>query len=382
MSQKITKIAKGGLILLFCIILSSKNYAQTSVYADPALAGFNILSNSNAQVDANALTNNTLYLLDLVFQNNYFNAMPDHTAYIVIGLGLNMILDPAYNLATAPYSQYITWSYLPPSGGQQAKIAGIVHTALPVLFSGTAEFRVKTINGGTGAQIVSGNFLVNNQNPLYILSDVQANNTANITYNVSAGGPLPVTLTKFNVSKKDCIINATWSVENELNFSQYELQASSDGINYATINTVRANNVQNYNSAFDISTQPAQLRSGGTIFLRLKMVDKDATFKYSNVVPVTSGCDVKASFVIYGYPNPVTSESWITIAARGGLFNGNYNISIIDMSGRVLVIKNIDLNNVQSFRFDFGTMMTNGKYMIMVQKLGGEEKGIIQIEKL
>ena len=73
MLQKITKIAKTGLILLFCIILSSKNYAQTPVQADPALAGFNILSNSNAQVDANALTNNTFYLLDLVFQNNYFS---------------------------------------------------------------------------------------------------------------------------------------------------------------------------------------------------------------------------------------------------------------------------------------------------------------------
>lgn len=380
MLQKITKIAKGGLILLFCIILSSKNYAQTTVQADPALAGFNILSNSNAQVDANALTNNTFYLLDLVFQNNYFNAVPDHSAYISIGLGLNMILDPTYNLATAPYSNYITWLYQPPQNGQQAVIAGVIHTALPALFSGTAEFRVKTINAGT--QIVSGNFLVNNQNPLYTLSDVQANNTANITYTVSAGGPLPVTLTKFNVSKKDCIINATWSVENELNFSQYELQASSDGINYATINTIRANNAQNYNSAFDISSQPAQLRSGGTIFLRLKMVDKDASFKYGNVVPVNSGCDVKASFVIYGYPNPVTNESWITIAARGGLFNGNYNISIIDMSGKVLVIKNIDLNNVQSFRFDFGTMLTNGKYMIMVQNKGGEQKGIVQIEKL
>jgi hypothetical protein len=380
MLQKITKTAKAGVILLFCIILSSKNYAQTTVQADPALSSFNILSTSNSPVDANGLTNNTFYYLDLIFQNNYFNPIPDHTAYIVIGLGLNMILDPMYNLATAPYSQYINWSYLPPSGGQQAKIAGIIHTALPLLFSGTAEFKVKTITPGT--QIITGNFLVNNQNPLFFLQDVQANNVANISYTVSSAGPLPVTLTKFSAAKKDCIINAIWSVENELNFSHYELQASSDGITYTTINTVTANNIKNYNSAFDISTQTAQLRGGATIFLRLKMVDRDATFKYSDIVPVNSSCDVKSSFVIYGYPNPVSTETAITIAARGGLFNGNYNISIVDMSGRVLVIRNMDLNNVQSFRFDFGTMLTNGKYMIMVQKLGGEQKGIIQIEKL
>lgn len=382
MLQKITKISRGVLILLLCIIFSSKNYAQTTVQADPALSSFNILSTSNSQVDANALMNNTFYYLDLIFQNNYFNPIPDHTAYILIGLGLNMILDPTYNLATAPYSQYITWSYLPPSGGQQAKIAGVIHTALPVLFSGTAQFRVKTINGGTGSQFVTGNFLVNNQNPNFTLQDVQANNLANISYTVSAAGPLPVTLTKFSAAKKDCIINAIWSVENELNFSHYELQASSDGITYTTINTVIANNIKNYNSAFDISTQPAQLRGSATMLLRLKMVDKDASFKYSNVLPVNSSCDVKSSFVIYGYPNPVSTETAITIAARGGLFNGNYNVSILDMSGRVLAIKNVNLNNVQNFRFDFGTMLTNGKYMIMVQNVGGEQKGIIQLEKL
>jgi hypothetical protein len=248
------------------------------------------------------------------------------------------------------------------------------------LFSGTAEFRVKTINAGTAT--VVGNFLVNNANPLYTLVDINNNNSANILYQVSAGGPLPVTLTKFAASKKDCIVSAVWSVENEVNFNHYELQASSDGITYNTINTVTASNSKDYSSAFDISIQPAQLRSAGTMFLRLKMVDKDGSFKYSDVVPVSSSCDNKPSFVIYGYPNPVTTENWITIAARGGLFNGNYNVSIIDMSGRVLVIKNVDLNNVPNFRFDFGPKLLNGKYMIMVQKSSGDQKGIIQLEKL
>ena len=383
MLQKITKTAKGVVILLFCIILSSKNYAQRIVVpADPALTGFDILSTDPVPVpvNANALINNTFYLLTLDFQNNYVNAIPSNTAYIKIGLGLNMILDPTYGLSAAPYSQYINWIYTPPASGQEARIDGIIHTALPALFYGTAVFRVKTINEGT--KVVAGNFLVNNANPNYNLIDQVTNNTANITYGVIAAGPLPVTLTKFVASKKDCIINANWSVENELNFSHYELQASSDGTTYATINTVKANSIQNYSSGFDISVQSAQLRGGSTIFLRLKMVDKDGTFKYSNIVPVNSSCDVKSSFVIYGYPNPVTTERWITIAARGGLFNGNYNVSIVDMSGKILAIRNMTLSNVQNFRFDFGTMLTNGKYMILVQSKDGEQKGLIQIEKL
>lgn len=381
MFQKITKIARTSSILLFCIILTSKNYAQMPVQADPALSSFNILSTSNSPVDANALISNSFYYLDLIFQNNYFNPIPNNTAQILIGLGQNIILDPTYNLATAPYSQYINWSYAPPSGMQQARIAGVIHTALPPLFSGTAQFRIKTINTGVN-QFVTGNFLVNNQNPLFTLVDINNNNQANISYTVLAGGPLPVTLTKFSAAKKDCIISAAWSVENELNFSHYELQASSDGITYSTLNTVVANNIRNYNSAFDISTQSAQLRGGTNILLRLKMVDKDASFKYSNVIPVNSSCDGKSSFVIYGYPNPVSTETAITIAARGGLFNGNYNVSILDMAGKVIVIKNVNLNNVQNFRFEFGTMLANGKYMIMVQNQEGEQKGIVQLEKL
>ena len=143
---------------------------------------------------------------------------------------------------------------------------------------------------------------------------------------------------------------------------------------------MKAQNRSSYSSFMDINNLAAQVQ-GSTLFLRLKMVDMDASFKYSYIVPVSGNCN-EQPFVIYGYPNPVINANHITIASKQGLFNGKYNISVIDMSGRVYVTKTVELQNAQSFRFDFGKMLANGKYIIRLQQSNGDQKGIIHFEKL
>jgi hypothetical protein len=86
--------------------------------------------------------------------------------------------------------------------------------------------------------------------------------------------------------------------------------------------------------------------------------------------------------VIYGYPNPVIDANHITIANKEGLFKGKYNLTVMDMNRRVYITKGVDLHNVKSFRFDFGTMLSNGKYLIRLQQSKGSQNGIVQFEKL
>jgi hypothetical protein len=182
------------------------------------------------------------------------------------------------------------------------------------------------------------------------------------------------------VVKKDCIIMADWWVENEINFDHYELQVSNDGVNFTTINSVPAKNNSSYNSAIAISSLAARLQ-GDKLYVRLKLVDRDASFKYGNIVPVNGKCSGSSEFVIYGYPNPVTDDN-ISIASKEAVFNGKYNISLIDMNGRIYAMKEMELKNVQSFRFNFETMLTKGKYMIRIQQKNGSQSGVVQFEKL
>jgi len=386
--RSLIKLAGKSLTMFFFLLIAgrSSTNAQIIVHADPALSSFDITDLNDVPVDANNLVEGSFYLLKLGFQNlNFVNAIPPNTAYLRIGLGLNMVIDPTFNLASAPYNEYFTWTY--DNSQSQPLIVGTLHDFLPAGFDGVAVFRVKAmIPPPPPTQIsstVSANFLNANPpgNPYRLIDDNSGNNSASIDYTVVVGTPTPVTLTRFKALKKDCIIRTDWSVENEINFDHYELQVSKDGINFVSVANVTAQNKTNYSSSFDINYLAAQLK-GNTLYLRLKMVDKDASFKYSDIIPVNGKCNTLPPFVIYGYPNPVIDANHITIANKEGLFNGKYNVTIMDMSGRVYSTKDVDLHNVQSFRFDFGTMLSNGKYLIRLQQSNGSQSGIVQFEKL
>jgi SprB repeat len=162
--------------------------AQTAVTADPGVISFDITDPGDIPANANTLSQNSIYKLKLgVLNGSQTNAIPDGSAYIRIGLGTKLIIDPAFNVATAPYNEYFTWSTQVNSG--QVEIFGILHTALPADFIGELSFNVKA--NLTGPSSFSGNFLVSNNNPLYTLSDNNSgNNFTNLSYTVVvAAGP-------------------------------------------------------------------------------------------------------------------------------------------------------------------------------------------------
>ncbi len=384
----VTKLTVKSFVLFFFLLVAGRNsaYAQINVVADPALSYVDITDLASGPVDANNLVDGSFYLVQLSIQNLHpVNAIPPNTAYIRLGLGLNMVIDPTFNLGTAPYNEYFTWSY--DNSQSQPFIVGILHDFLPAFFDGVAIFRVKAIiPPATPTQVtstVSGQFLNANPpgNPYRLIDQNPNNNSALIDYTVIVGSPTPVTLTSFKAVKKDCIIKTDWTVQNEINFDHYELQVSKDGLNFVSVSNVTAQNKTNYSASFDINNLADQLQ-GNTLYLRLKMVDRDASFKYSDIVPVNGKCNTSPPFVIYGYPNPVIDVNHITIASKEGLFNGKYNLTVMDMTGRVYITKEVDLRNVQSFRFDLGAVLANGKYLIRVQQSNGSQKGIVQFEKL
>src|SRR5690606_33204551 len=63
---------------------------------------------------------------------------------------------------------------------------------------------------------------------------------------------------------------------------------------------------------------------------RLKMVDQDNSFEYSQVEKAS--CKMNGAAVITAAPNPTASEVKIN-----GLNNGSYTISVIDITGRQLI---------------------------------------------
>ncbi len=136
------------------------------------------------------------------------------------------------------------------------------------------------------------------------------------SFNYSAGviSSLPVTLTSFTaqLNNTNDKVNLNWVTTTEINASHFTVQRSFDGTDYddaAIIFSEEGNtNLKRiYNYSDNISSIKNDL-----IYYRLKMVDMDGKFTYSEVEVIRMVKDEQADKVIT-FPNPAVSEMHVTI---------------------------------------------------------------------
>lgn len=106
-------------------------------------------------------------------------------------------------------------------------------------------------------------------NPL-ILDDISINQSA-----------LPVELTHFQVEQtNESVAEIRWTTASEINTEFFEVQKSSDGIEYSPIGQVMASGSSHETTSYRILDNSLQT---GTSYYRLRMVDLDGSYAYSLV---------------------------------------------------------------------------------------------------
>ena len=180
-------------------------------------------------------------------------------------------------------------------------------------------------------------------------------------------GVLPLTLLNFNVTKQDEVAQLTWETSDEINTSYFDIQRSTDGVNFTTVRRVNAAGTSvlrhDYSYADDISGLPA-----GKVFYRLKMVDVDGKFSYSKIDYITLSSELRISV----YPNP----------AHGYFIIGNYDkmdvrtasVLVRDLMGRTLITRKFTGATEQ--RINIGSL-SKGMYMVSITTPGN-----VQTQKL
>ena len=164
----------------------------------------------------------------------------------------------------------------------------------------------------------------------------------------AAGLPLPVKLDNFAADKDASGIKLSWRAAEESGVARYEVQRSSDGVNFQTIGIVSAESKKAY-SYLDV------LPSSANNFYRLKIVDLDNTARISHVVSVKS----KLSVGIEAYPNPVRDR---LIVQHPKAVMGT-RLQIINLTGQVLKDVQVPANAVVT-PMDF-TGLSNGTYYLV-----------------
>lgn len=171
---------------------------------------------------------------------------------------------------------------------------------------------------------------------------------------ITYGTVLPVELKSFNAEKRSSQVLLKWEVENMINFSHFEVERSSTGVGgFETVGTVPAGGADRGNFNYtDLQAQSRMIRA----FYRLKMVDVDGKFKYSQVVMVSFGAapaDVRPTVLSAGEPVRVSP---------GGNATSAYDIRVFDAGGRMVQQKTGVTGAVQLET----TMLKKGIYFITV----------------
>lgn len=174
----------------------------------------------------------------------------------------------------------------------------------------------------------------------------------------STGITLPVKLVGFNATKVNQNVLLTWTTLSEQNNKGYEIQRSADGKHWSMIGFIHSK-AETGKSAESIDytfTDMAPLN--GVHFYRLKQIDLDQRFEYSEIR--------KFSFArtssIAIYPNPVQ-----TVVNISGLeLNDVIRLSSLS-SGKVL--KTIEANN-KTIAIEMNSL-PNGMYLILIRKADG-----------
>ncbi|HEX6914407.1 MAG TPA: matrixin family metalloprotease [Chitinophagaceae bacterium] len=136
---------------------------------------------------------------------------------------------------------------------------------------------------------------------------------------IAAACPLPLTLIRFTATLKNPFVELEWATLNEVNTARFEVEKSYSGADFTAIGTVAAMG----NTANETTYRfPDYKLQKGTNYYRLKMVDKDGSYRYSAIVTVQVKEDASSLSV---YPNPVRNELVISSAVKttANLFDGN-----------------------------------------------------------
>lgn len=136
---------------------------------------------------------------------------------------------------------------------------------------------------------------------------------------------LPQQLLSFDALQKNNNVELTWKTAKEFNVQQYELERSTNGLDYTTIAVVKATNSYALTNTYQSVDAQAV---NGISYYRLRMVDNDGRVTYSGVKMINrkgTGAAIRC------FPNPAIDQLTIEVPA------GNYTWSVYTQSGQLLM---------------------------------------------
>jgi hypothetical protein len=204
-----------------------------------------------------------------------------------------------------------------------AKFNMVNSTWSPIGEGATGSVDAMAVQGTTGSMVIGGSF---NQ----VGSNIQANYVARFT---DSENPLPVELVSFTALQAGNKVNLNWSTATETNNSGFEILrfTQNDNNGWQKIGFVQGygttTELQHYSFTDDNLI-------AGVYSYRLKQIDYDGTFSYSDVIEVDFTGAVEFTLE-QNYPNPFNPSTTIRYSLPSA---GEIELSVFDVFGSELEI--------------------------------------------
>lgn len=208
------------------------------------------------------------------------------------------------------------------------------------------------------------------------------NLVGSITLDGSSGGgsPLPVELTSFTVSAVNQRAAVKWTTAAEKNSYGFEIERAiengrSISDNWSTAGFVEGRGTTNTPNEYSFIDR--ELNEGKYLY-RLKQIDRDGAFEYSNEAEVTvTGAPLQFSME-QNYPNPFNPATGIRYQLASG---GMTTLIVYDALGRTaaILVNNVKDAGTYTATFD-GSKLSSGVYYAKLQN--GENVQLIKMQML
>jgi hypothetical protein len=370
--------------------------------ADAQIAGVTTVSNSGncSNVAADFNTNDNSFSSPSPYYGNssfYHNSAQGwwsevdgiHTVPPIPGGGglrLISIISPFYTNPNAPGTFDVGFHYIVPNPAVnrfQIRIFSANLTGSPTVYSVDATtgflpfaaYSTPTAYTGGAPQVtgMEGNICLHlmdqdisnapgtgyNIEVTYEVGEPQFSVFDNLSIGATAAAPLPVNFLGVAADRADNGIKVRWSVGDELNVQQYDVEKSIDAKNFSKIGTVDANKEKAY-SFVDGNIKAEQF------FYRIKSVDIDGSVKYSGIVRFKNSSSYSDNLLLY--PSPASN----LLTIQHSKLNPNAKIIVSTIDGRIL--KTVQPSGGLSNSMVDVSSLSSGMYIIRLD----DGKGTIQ----
>jgi hypothetical protein len=177
-------------------------------------------------------------------------------------------------------------------------------------------------------------------------------------------GTLPVTWAYLEGAQVKDHIEIEWATSDETDNSHFDVERSSDGLNFSSLGRVYGNGTTEVLQEYRFTDRDPAL---GMAYYRLKQVDFDGSFEFSRIVPV----QFNELIHVFAYPNPAKDQFTIEIVEEDVWFE------MFNATGRQETIE----MELRDGKYRFSTHhLAKGLYFLKVHTPAQEETVKVVIE--